>query len=593
MIKYLRHNGYTIYLDTPLGEGAFGKVYFCESDQSLDLYAAKIYHSMDQTVMAEMESLRKLSRKSEHVLGLQDFFKLEGKWVLVTEYCQKTLDRFVEDTGGRLSEGLAQKFFVQLLKGMKAINDEGIIHRDIKMENLLVKDGKLKVGDFGFAVEKQVTRSIIGTPVNMPPELLERLQTRESDMYYDRNIDVWSCGIVLYQMLFGRHPFEISMSGDFLNDLKALITAASQTDIRAQMEREPVKVSEDSKELLEKMFAVDKQKRYNFATIWNSKWVVAGLMKFGSFDENARLRTLFDSNMLSSSSINFKSEIRRHREASRPLVAAYFSLNEFMRSKSAELDFLKLISAKFEALIDQLEKQLQLRPKLAPLLQEDLRTVLLMRLLVHALLLTMYQYVVGLFDNRQMLAEKTGADIALLTHILDEMSIEGIDNFKNDLKLSFVTTKKYLVDRKALLLRSHPGLLDAETSRQLDCALEKGIYSEMALFESVVREFFSLAKKYLLASSMLEDEKFELELKWCFLLMHIYKNNNDKSSWESLLALVASFNDFDVNEYVRTKLGIERMYDGRVVEKKKRKKGLLLIALIIMAIAYLLFQEMN
>ena len=588
MIKTLRHKGYTIYLDTPLGEGAFGKVYFCESDQDLDLYAAKIYHSMDQTVMAEMESLRKLSKKSEHVLSLKDFFKADGKWVLITEYCPKTLAEFVEDTGGKLNENLAQKFFVHLLKGLKAINDQGIIHRDIKLENLFVSNGKLKIGDFGFAVEKQVTRSIIGTPVNMPPELLNRLQMKEGDMYYDKNIDVWSCGIVLYQMLFGKHPFDITMTNDFVNDLKMLITAASKTDIVEQIDKEPVKISGDCKELLEKMFAVDKHKRYNFTTIWNSKWVIDGLIKFNKFEDNVKLKTVFESNMISSSSIKFKSEIKKHREASKALVKTYFNLHKFINNKNAEIDFLKMTALKFQNLIDEISKNMKSRPRLNRMLREDLKTAVLMRLLVQSLLLTMYQYLLRLFDNNQTLSEKIGADPALLAKILEDMTIEEINSFKNDLKINFATTKKYLTDIKANYQKAYPGVISYEVNQKLTSILNNGIYAELALFETVVKDFFSMAKKYLMATSMLDDDKFELELKWCFLLMHFYKSHNDKSDWENILTLLESFNDFDVNEYVRNKLGIEKLYDGI---PRKPKRNTLFLAVLFLFIAYLFYRQ--
>lgn len=80
-----------------------------------------------------------------------------------------------------------------------------IIHRDIKLANILKSKGIYKLADFGFALEQQSQESIIrkfnvGTPLYMAPELIEHNS-------YSEKSDIWALGIVFYQMIFGVHPF--------------------------------------------------------------------------------------------------------------------------------------------------------------------------------------------------------------------------------------------------------------------------------------------------------------------------------------------------------------------------------------------------
>lgn len=97
-------------------------------------------------------------------------------------------------------EGL--KFFNQILMGIRAIHGNNILHRDIKCENIFLKKQKsggmiCKIGDFGFAkVVEETTKTNCGTTLYMAPEVLAILP-------YDFKADIWSLGVVFFQMIFG------------------------------------------------------------------------------------------------------------------------------------------------------------------------------------------------------------------------------------------------------------------------------------------------------------------------------------------------------------------------------------------------------
>ena len=95
---------------------------------------------------------------------------------------------------------------------MRTLVDLDIIHRDVKPENILFHNGMIKLGDFGFCrkLEKgSTTRTRVGSPIYMAPEIL-------FDKPYDSACDVYSLGVLLYELLYGRAPYE----SNSLPDLK-------------------------------------------------------------------------------------------------------------------------------------------------------------------------------------------------------------------------------------------------------------------------------------------------------------------------------------------------------------------------------------
>jgi serine/threonine protein kinase len=83
------------------------------------------------------------------------------------------------------------------------MHEKGIIHRDIKPENLLGQFGTIKLCDFGWAVyaPNENRKTMCGTPYYVPPEMLNK-------KVYDKAIDIWSIGVLMYEFLTGKCPFE-------------------------------------------------------------------------------------------------------------------------------------------------------------------------------------------------------------------------------------------------------------------------------------------------------------------------------------------------------------------------------------------------
>ena len=93
---------------------------------------------------------------------------------------------------------------MQIMNGFRELHKHQIMHRDVKLANMFLKEDTIVIGDFGFAKQGvETTKTRLGTPITMAPELL---MSKESS--YTNKADLWSIGVVFYQLLFGKNPFD-------------------------------------------------------------------------------------------------------------------------------------------------------------------------------------------------------------------------------------------------------------------------------------------------------------------------------------------------------------------------------------------------
>lgn len=92
-----------------------------------------------------------------------------------------------------------------MVEAFKVLSKSNIMHRDIKPDNILVHNGNIKIADFGFCKpldnQNAMVQTMLGSPIYMAPEVIK-------GEVYTNKADIWSLGVVLYQMLFGKCPFE-------------------------------------------------------------------------------------------------------------------------------------------------------------------------------------------------------------------------------------------------------------------------------------------------------------------------------------------------------------------------------------------------
>ncbi|HTT69399.1 MAG TPA: protein kinase [Gemmatimonadales bacterium] len=224
----------------PLGAGGMGAVYLARDRELGEDVAVKMLHAellgTDETATERLKAETRLARKISHrnVVRTHDFGVCDGACYVTMEYVEGMTVRQLLETRGRLGVSAVLALGSQLAEALDVAHRQGVVHRDIKPQNLLLDaEGVLKVMDFGVArlVEHTTVLTqagmVVGTPAYMSPE-----QLLAEDV--DGRSDLYSAGVVLYECLTGRLPFEahspISLIAKLLHD-EAEAPAALNADV--------------------------------------------------------------------------------------------------------------------------------------------------------------------------------------------------------------------------------------------------------------------------------------------------------------------------------------------------------------------------
>lgn len=213
--------------------------------------------SAKKKVLLEISILEKL--KHPNIVRLYEIFESEKHMLHVNELCVGgDLLTYVRKRR-RLRENLAKYLFLQIIDGLRYMHSKGILHRDVKLDNLLLDEtGKVKICDFGvsrFVSPGQLMTEQCGTPAYIAPEILK------GRGYTGYAIDVWSAGVVLYAMLYGSVPFK----GNGIQEMHPYILAG---DYKLGEE-----ASETAKDLIRKILNVNEKERITIEGILSHEWM--------------------------------------------------------------------------------------------------------------------------------------------------------------------------------------------------------------------------------------------------------------------------------------------------------------------------------
>ncbi|XP_034557074.1 serine/threonine-protein kinase D2 [Notolabrus celidotus] len=203
---------YQIFADEVLGSGQFGIVYGGKHRKSGRDVAVKVIdklrfptkqESQLRNEVAILQSLRHLG-----IVNLECMFETPEKVFVVMEKLHgDMLEMILSSEKGRLPERLTKFLITQILAALRHLHFKNIVHCDLKPENVLLASAdpfpQVKLCDFGFARiigEKSFRRSVVGTPAYLAPEVL-------LNQGYNRSLDMWSVGVIMYVSLSGTFPF--------------------------------------------------------------------------------------------------------------------------------------------------------------------------------------------------------------------------------------------------------------------------------------------------------------------------------------------------------------------------------------------------
>ncbi|KAK4191192.1 kinase-like domain-containing protein [Podospora australis] len=250
-----------------LGEGSFGKVKLAVHRSTGQQVALKIIgrrqlktRDMQGRVEREIEYLQLL--RHPHIIKLYTVIKTPTEIIMVLEYAGGELFDYIVQHG-KMRENEARRFFQQMLCAVEYCHRHKIVHRDLKPENLLLDENlNVKIADFGLSnimTDGNFLKTSCGSPNYAAPEVIN------GKLYAGPEVDIWSCGVILYVLLVGRLPFD----DEHIPSLFAKIARGSYMV--------PTWMNPAAAALIKKMLAVNPVQRATIEEIRQDPWFLIDL----------------------------------------------------------------------------------------------------------------------------------------------------------------------------------------------------------------------------------------------------------------------------------------------------------------------------
>ncbi|PIC16357.1 hypothetical protein B9Z55_022992 [Caenorhabditis nigoni] len=246
-----------------IGKGNFATVRIARHRIAKTKVAVK---SIDVSKL-DKENLIKLEREVKivsmidhpHIVKCYEIMRVDNMLYIVSEYCS-TGELYATLMGkGRVTEDVARKWFTETAAAVSYLHNKGIVHRDLKTENILLgKDSKIKLIDFGFSnfqTPDQLLNTWCGSPPYAAPELLL------GNSYDGMKADIWSMGVLLYILVTGGFPF----GSESVNDLKRSVLSG--------VVKIPYWVSVECADFIRKMLVLNPTKRMTIQNVLAHRWM--------------------------------------------------------------------------------------------------------------------------------------------------------------------------------------------------------------------------------------------------------------------------------------------------------------------------------
>jgi serine/threonine protein kinase len=291
-----------LILEKLLGKGSFGEVHLTKITGDSKLYATKVY---DRERIENTEAFKYLTNEINimhnlnhpNIVKFIQVKKTKKHYYIVMEYCnggelEKALEKYQLKYGKPFSEEIVQHLMRQIISAFKYMHSNQIMHRDIKLENILVnfeseKDkndlnmlkATVKIIDFGFACKigkNALTYTTIGNPMNMSPLILKKLTShgKVRQLGYDMKADIWSLGAICYQMLIGKAAFDA-------DDIDELVEK-----IEKGIYKVPTNLSKEVVSFLNGMLQYEPQARLTAEQLYNHQFLQENIQNFHTIDLN-------------------------------------------------------------------------------------------------------------------------------------------------------------------------------------------------------------------------------------------------------------------------------------------------------------------
>ena len=248
-----------------IGRGSFSKIYKGHhKDTNMVVAVKKIevdnIKQINTNIEREIEVMMRL--RHPNIVRLYDvvYDYQHCNIFLIIEYCARgDFNKFLNKRS--LKEKHAKRYMIQLARGLRYLLKNNVLHRDLKPHNiLLTENNELKLSDFGFAryfEHNKLIETLCGSPMYMAPEIMKYKE-------YTNKSDLWSVGVIMYEMLTGRTPYKSKTFYNLMKDIekKKIVIPPS------------IELSKECKQLIYALLVKNPNKRISWKDFFNHKWFI-------------------------------------------------------------------------------------------------------------------------------------------------------------------------------------------------------------------------------------------------------------------------------------------------------------------------------
>ena len=288
-------------LEKSLGKGAYGEVYLTKIKGDSKLIATKKLdkdfcenETTKKYIINEINILKLLNHPN--IVKFLDLKRTQNHYYIMMEYCNggelsKVLGKYTEKNGKPFPPEIVQHLMKQIIDAFKYIHGKDIMHRDIKLENILLNydnnedkesqnlmKANVKIIDFGFAAKidkNELKYTTLGSPINMDPLILSELRKRgkkTQKLGYDKKADIWSIGTICYEMAIGKNAFDAEK-------LAELIEKVEKGEYTV-----PTNLPKELISFINGMLQYDSDKRLNIEQLSNHSFLKKNVNEFHKID---------------------------------------------------------------------------------------------------------------------------------------------------------------------------------------------------------------------------------------------------------------------------------------------------------------------
>ena len=309
-----------------IGKGAFGKVNLGLHILSGRLVAIKSFNKKDlnnknrEKINFEINLMKKINNNNNIVKFLENFETKNYIFIIMENISGGDLLKYIKKRN-KLNEKLTKFIFKKIINGIKYLHCSGIIHRDIKLDNILLDiNNNIKICDFGVSKiitnENEILYEKCGTPAFIAPEILnnDNNNNLNENGYKGFPVDIWSSGVVLYSMLSGSVPFKA-------NNLQEL-----ESKIKKGNFKEIPNLSSECQDILHRLLKVNVNERIKIDEIINHPW----LKNYDCFNNNneCNLFTKAENLILSKENIDYRNCKKEDEKIENFTIKNLYTIND-------------------------------------------------------------------------------------------------------------------------------------------------------------------------------------------------------------------------------------------------------------------------